>query len=168
MAEQKVLFEVRDLTKQFNLPGKRTLTAVNHVTFQLYKGEKFGVVGESGCGKSTLGRVLLQLYDATSGKVLYHGKASDEVSPRYLMDENLRKYQAEAIALHKKATECGDPEKAKALDAQAESKLEAGAEFAGALIISSQLERCVELLTEAEKNMHMVQYRPPGPYQGGN
>lgn len=156
MAEQKVLFEVRDLTKQFNLPGKRTLTAVNHVTFPLYKGEKFGVVGESGCGKSTLGRVLLQLYDATSGKVIYHGKASDEVSPRYLMDENLRAYQAEAIALHKKATECGDPEKAKALDAQAESKLEAGAEFAGALIISSQLERCVELLTEAEKNMHMA------------
>ena len=52
MADQKVLFEIRDLTKQFKLPGKRTLTAVNHVSFQLYSGEKFGVVGESGCGKS--------------------------------------------------------------------------------------------------------------------
>ena len=154
MADQKVLFEIRDLTKQFKLPGKRTLTAVNHVSFQLYSGEKFGVVGESGCGKSTLGRTILQLNDATSGKVIYHGKATDEISPKYLMEENLRKYQAEAIALHKKAQACTDPEEAKALDKQAEAKLEAGAEFAGSLIISKQLERCVEQLTQAENQMH--------------
>ena len=77
MADRKVLFEIRDLTKQFKLPGKRTLTAVNHVSFKLYSGEKFGVVGESGCGKSTLGRTILQLNDATSGKVIYRGKATD-------------------------------------------------------------------------------------------
>ena len=41
MADRKVLFEIRDLTKQFKLPGKRTLTAVNHVSFKLYSGEKF-------------------------------------------------------------------------------------------------------------------------------
>ena len=154
MADQKVLFEIRDLTKQFKLPGKRTLTAVNHVSFQLYSGEKFGVVGESGCGKSTLGRTILQLNDATSGKVIYHGKATDEISPKYLMEENLRKYQAEAIALHKKAAACTDPAEAKALDKQAEAKLKAGAEFAGSLIISKQLERCVEQLTQAENQMH--------------
>ena len=82
MAEEKILFEIRDLTKLFNLSQKRTLTAVNHVSFNIYKGETFGVVGESGCGKSTLGRVILQLHEATGGKVIYHGKASDEVSPK--------------------------------------------------------------------------------------
>lgn len=71
----EVLVEAKDLVKEFRINKKTALTAVNHVSFCIYRGEKFGVVGESGCGKSTLGRVLLQLYDATSGSVIYHGKA---------------------------------------------------------------------------------------------
>lgn len=72
---REALVEAHDLVKEFRLNKKTTLTAVNHISFTIYHGEKFGVVGESGCGKSTLGRVLLQLYDATSGSVIYHGKA---------------------------------------------------------------------------------------------
>ena len=79
MAERKILLEVRDLCKVFPLSKKRRLTAVDHVSFDIYEGEKFGVVGESGCGKSTLGRVILQLYDASSGKVIYHGKAAERL-----------------------------------------------------------------------------------------
>lgn len=80
MSDKKILFEIRDLCKSFKLSKKRTLKAVNNVSFDIYEGEKFGVVGESGCGKSTLGRVILQLYDASSGKVIYHGPAAERLN----------------------------------------------------------------------------------------
>lgn len=156
MSEEKNLFEIRDLTKVFPLSKKRSLTAVNHVSFNIYEGEKFGVVGESGCGKSTLGRVILQLHKATSGKVIYHGKTSDEVSPRYLIEENLRKYQSEAAALYRKALEEPSAEKAQALKDEANARLEAGAEFAGSLIIVEELPKVVEVLTKAENEMHQA------------
>ncbi|MDH7461875.1 ABC transporter ATP-binding protein [Chitinophagaceae bacterium 26-R-25] len=76
----EVLLEVKDLTVKFpsvkNFFGK-TLeynTAVNHVSFDIYKGETLGLVGESGCGKTTLGRTLLRLQDAQEGKIIFEGK----------------------------------------------------------------------------------------------
>jgi oligopeptide transport system ATP-binding protein len=82
MSEQKQapLLSVRDLKVHFKVrgeglfPEKRTLKAVNGVSFDLYPGETLGIVGESGCGKSTLARALLNLIPATSGHVVWMGR----------------------------------------------------------------------------------------------
>ena len=74
MDKKNVLIEVKDLSKHFNVGRNMVLKAVDDVTFNIYKGETFGVVGESGCGKTTCGRTVLGMYDATKGQVLYEGK----------------------------------------------------------------------------------------------
>ena len=48
--------------------------AVDDVSFQIPKGETFGLVGESGCGKTTTGRTIIRLYKPTGGEVYYKGK----------------------------------------------------------------------------------------------
>ncbi|MGC1218052.1 MAG: ABC transporter ATP-binding protein [Phormidesmis sp.] len=53
---------------------ERHIMAVNDVSFRIYKGETFGLVGESGCGKTTLGRALLQLIKPMSGRVWFEGR----------------------------------------------------------------------------------------------
>ncbi len=74
MDKKNVLIEVKELSKHFNVGRNLVLKAVDDVTFNIYKGETFGVVGESGCGKTTCGRTVLGMYDATKGQVLYEGK----------------------------------------------------------------------------------------------
>ena len=56
----------------FGKPTEYT-KAVDDVSFEVYKGETLGLVGESGCGKTTLGRTLLRLIEPTSGKIIYNG-----------------------------------------------------------------------------------------------
>ena len=68
MEERKPLLEVRHLKKYFGLGGKKELKAVDDVSFVIYKGETFGIVGESGCGKTTCGRTCIGVYDATGEK----------------------------------------------------------------------------------------------------
>ena len=75
---REVLLEIKNLRKYFPMKNffgqlKGEVKAVDDVTFEIYKGETFGLVGESGCGKSTLGRCLLQMLKATDGQVLYEG-----------------------------------------------------------------------------------------------
>lgn len=75
MSENKkeVLLSLEDICKYFKVSGG-TLKAVDHVTFDIHKGETMGLVGESGCGKSTLGRVAMGIYSPTSGKLSYKGE----------------------------------------------------------------------------------------------
>jgi oligopeptide/dipeptide ABC transporter, ATP-binding protein, C-terminal domain len=79
-ASSEALIEINDLKKHFPIKkqlflfGRKAIRAVDGVTFEIYKGETFGLVGESGCGKSTLGRVLLQLEKATGGSVKFDGQ----------------------------------------------------------------------------------------------
>ncbi|MBN8234229.1 ATP-binding cassette domain-containing protein [Halobacillus kuroshimensis] len=74
MTMEKVL-EVKQLKKHFDIGRNRTLKAVDGISFDVYEGETFGLVGESGCGKSTTGRTMMNLYSATAGEVLYKGKS---------------------------------------------------------------------------------------------
>ena len=71
--EKEVLLSVSHLKKYFNVGKNAVLKAVDDVSFDIYKGETLGMVGESGCGKTTCGRTCIGLYDRTDGKVLYKG-----------------------------------------------------------------------------------------------
>src|SRR5690625_6618529 len=71
---QEKLLEVKNLKKHFPVGRKEVVTAVDGVSFDIHKGETFGLVGESGCGKSTTGRTIIRLYDATSGEVKFNGE----------------------------------------------------------------------------------------------
>ena len=74
MADNKeVLLKVDHLQQYFKM-GKFELKAVDGVSFDIFKGEVFGLVGESGCGKTTTGRSIIRLYDITGGSVYYKGE----------------------------------------------------------------------------------------------
>lgn len=67
------ILEVNDLSKHFKLGKRSVLKAVDQVSFQIFKGETFGLVGGSGSGKSTTGRMIIRLYDSSEGEVIYNG-----------------------------------------------------------------------------------------------
>ncbi len=72
IGKEKIL-EVKDLKQHFKGGKNSVIKAVDGLSFDIYEGETFGLVGESGCGKSTMGRTLVRLYDATSGEVFFKG-----------------------------------------------------------------------------------------------
>lgn len=71
--KQETLLKVEHLKQYFKL-GKSYLKAVDDVSFDIKKGEVFGLVGESGCGKTTTGRSIIKLYDITSGNIYFKGQ----------------------------------------------------------------------------------------------
>jgi peptide/nickel transport system ATP-binding protein len=79
-ASGEVLMKVEDLRVWF--PSRKNwlgnpiqyTKAVDGVSFEVYRGETLGLVGESGCGKTTLGRALLRLVEPTAGRILFEGK----------------------------------------------------------------------------------------------
>ena len=82
-SHEGVLFDVKDLEVYFPIhqgffksmvsTEKKFVKAVDHVSFEVMKGEILALVGESGCGKTTTGRTMLRLEDPTGGHILYKG-----------------------------------------------------------------------------------------------
>ena len=69
MAEREKLIELKDLQITFG-SGKKKFVAVDHVNFDIYKGETFSLVGESGSGKTTLAALIPRFYEVSGGKLL--------------------------------------------------------------------------------------------------
>src|ERR687890_128669 len=78
-AGREVILQAEDLVKHYPIRAgvlRRTVghvKAVDGVSFELYKGETLGIVGESGCGKSTLARMLMRLEEPTGGRLTFDG-----------------------------------------------------------------------------------------------
>jgi peptide/nickel transport system ATP-binding protein/oligopeptide transport system ATP-binding protein len=86
----KVLLDVKNLVKYFPVYGglvqrvQAWVKAVDDVSFHIYEGETFGLVGESGCGKTTVGRTILRLVPPTSGNVTFDGKEIFDLNAKQL------------------------------------------------------------------------------------
>ena len=91
-AEREKLLDVQDLTVQFG-SKRRPFTAVDRVSFHIFKGETFGLVGESGSGKTTIGRAIIRIHPAAGGKVVFDGRQINGRIPRELDREVTRRIQ---------------------------------------------------------------------------
>lgn len=87
-----ILIEVSNLKKYFPVKNqfirneKKFIKAVDGVSFEIRKGETFGLVGESGCGKSTLGRSITRLYDVTEGDIFFEGTNIAKLNKREMKE----------------------------------------------------------------------------------
>ncbi|HOO43664.1 MAG TPA: dipeptide/oligopeptide/nickel ABC transporter ATP-binding protein, partial [Bacillota bacterium] len=83
------LLEIKNLKKYFHVGGsgkkKKILCAVDDISFTIYKGETFGLVGESGCGKTTTGRTIIRLYNPTDGQILFEGTDLAHLNSREML-----------------------------------------------------------------------------------
>lgn len=85
MSENTIL-SAQNLYKTFSLEAgffakkNQNVYAVNDVSFDLSRGETLGLVGESGCGKTTTARLLVRMYEATSGKIFYFGGENENAA----------------------------------------------------------------------------------------
>jgi peptide/nickel transport system ATP-binding protein len=82
------IFSIHDLSVRYKqragiiFSGNSTLTAVKHLSFNIYPGETLGLIGESGSGKSTIGKSIIQLVQSYSGQIMFHGKSLQEMKAR--------------------------------------------------------------------------------------
>lgn len=129
--QEETLLKVEHLCQYFKMGPGRELKAVDDVSFDIKKGEVFGLVGESGCGKTTTGRSIIKLYDITSGNVYFKGQR---------ICAGTRSYK-EAI----RAARTAYREKIAALDKQKKEEIEQGADRAQAEELNKKLR------TEAEE-----------------
>lgn len=104
--EKEVLMKADHVKVYFKGRNKKsgTVKAVDDISFEIIKGETFGVVGESGCGKSTLGRTLIRLLDATEGSIYFHGQ---DVSS--LKGKELKKMRQKAQIIFQDPSACLNP-----------------------------------------------------------
>ena len=92
VCEKEVLVDVKNLCVDFG-PKRHPFHAVKNVSFQIHKGETFGLVGESGSGKTTIGRAIIRINPVTSGEVWFEGKKISGKIPHELDREVIRKMQ---------------------------------------------------------------------------
>ena len=92
VCEKEVLVNVKNLCVDFG-PKRHPFHAVKDVSFQIHKGETFGLVGESGSGKTTIGRAIIRINPVTSGEVWFEGKKISGKIPHELDREVIRKMQ---------------------------------------------------------------------------
>ena len=118
MHENNILLKVEGLKQYFKM-GHKELRAVDDVSFEVKKGEVFGIVGESGCGKTTTGRSIIRLYDITGGSVYFEGQriAAGTLTYKDVLKAVRAEYSAEYKKLKKRAEECK-----KSGDTQAEAQ----------------------------------------------
>ncbi len=113
MSDEKkndVLLKVENLSMYFGR-GQAVKKAVDNVSFEVRRGEVFGLVGESGCGKTTTGRTIIKLYDATSGSVYFDGKRIVAGTKSYYDEiKKQRKIRSELVK------NCGSAEEIAACD----------------------------------------------------
>ena len=114
-----VLLRVENLCQYFKM-GSKVNKAVDNVSFDIKKGEVFGLVGESGCGKTTTGRSIIKIYDITSGNIFFKGRRICAGTGSY--QEAIRAAKKELAALQK---EGGDPERKAALEKEIADNREA-------------------------------------------
>jgi oligopeptide transport system ATP-binding protein len=92
MSEREKLIEVKDLQITFG-SGRKKFVAVDHVNFDIYKGETFSLVGESGSGKTTIGRALIRVNPTSGGEIYFKGQKINGKISKELDREVIRKMQ---------------------------------------------------------------------------
>ena len=102
------VIRVSDLTKRFRQAGgsgkKNLFTAVDGISFDLYRGEILGLLGESGCGKTTLARMLMHLIPADGGKIVLDGTEVQDMPER-----RFRKLRGKIQMVYQNPFDCLDP-----------------------------------------------------------
>ena len=158
----ETLVQVRELKKYFPITQGvliqreiGAVKAVDDVSFDIYRGETLGLVGESGCGKTTTGRTLIQLYKPTDGQVFFEGQDLTQMEGKDL--RNLRKrmqmiFQDPYASLNPRWTISriiGEPLRVHKIDTE-----------------KSNLERVEELLETVKLNANYMN-RYPHEFSGG-
>jgi oligopeptide/dipeptide ABC transporter ATP-binding protein len=109
----EVLIEIKNLVKHFPLGGgligslagnKEAVQAVNGVSFTIHRGEIIGIAGESGCGKSTTAKLLMKLFEPTSGSIEVEGKNLSS-----LHGDELKEYRRRAALMFQNPYESLNP-----------------------------------------------------------
>ena len=90
--KREVLVEVNHLNVTYG-SGKKAFRAVQDASFNIYKGETFGLVGESGSGKTTIGRAIMRILPTSGGEILYKGEKINGKISRTLDKQIIKEIQ---------------------------------------------------------------------------